>query len=560
MGLENSEKLDYLLQILDIIGQCTDDYLYFFDFNADYYSISESATKVFALDEAKFYNASAILNAIVYPDDAKLLADDLDELKAGRKKLHNLEYRWLDKFGNPIWISCRGAVGEADGKPAYMIGRIAELGKQNRIDKITGLYQSDVLRDKLEFINEIGEYKAGLMIIGIDNLKTINEWHGKSAGDDVMKATANFIQEAAGSVAQTFRLDGDLIAVFSIEGSVINDPDGFKNIYKRVRKSVDDYMVQSSYQLFYTISAGSLVFATRDTDADTAITKTKFALHCAKMLGKNSYVEYSRQEHENYIRELDIQEELRKDINNNFEGFEMYYQPIISPLDNRLYGAEALLRWNSRKYGFISPGQMIPILESSGLIIPLGKWITEFAAKQCFEWQKTIPEFRMNINLSFVQLLKSDIVKDTLEKIDEIGIAHSNIVFEVTESGELESSQATRNVLSSFIERGFQLAIDDFGTGYSNLRYIKEMMFGLIKVDRIFIHNINESEYNYMLVKHVTDLAHSLNLKVCMEGVETENELQTVMRLGPDCIQGYYYDKPLRAGEFYDKYIAIRQQ
>ena len=281
----------------------------------------------------------------------------------------------------------------------------------------------------------------------------------------------------------------------------------------------------------------------------------KFALHCAKLAGKNNYVAYNEEVHNEYIKKLDIQEELRRSINNGFEGFEIYYQPIVNPDTNTLYGAEALLRWNSSKYGFISPALTIPILESSGLIIPLGKWITLTAARQCAKWRETYPDFRMNINLSFVQLLKSDVLRDMIDKIDEVGVPHDNIVFEVTESGQLESNKYTRSVLGGFSDSNFKLAIDDFGTGYSNLRYVKDMMFGLIKIDRLFIQNIDENEYNYMLVKHVTDLAHSLNLKVCMEGVETSKELKTVMSLKPDCIQGYYYDKPLCRNDFECRYM-----
>lgn len=547
-------KQDYFLSVLDLIGQCTDDYMYFMDFDEDYYSISESAVKVFALEEAKFNNATQVLGGVFYPDDIPIITEDLDLLKAGKKDHHNLEYRWLDKFGNPVWISCRGIVVSEDGKPRYMIGRISELGKQNRIDKITGLYQSEVLRDKIDFLKEEA-CPAGLMIIGVDNLKGINEWHGTSTGDDVLQNTARFIEQAVRGRGQVFRLDGDLFAVFTVKKAFTEHKGAFKELYKDIRSKVDNFMDETAYELFYTISAGSVIFNIGTTSLDTAIMQAKFALHRAKILGKNIYVEYDSKEHEEYIKTLDIQEELRRSINNNFEGFEMYYQPIVHPADNVLYGAEALLRWNSKKYGALSPNVIVPILESSGLIIPLGKWTAYTAAKQCLEWQKIIPGFRMNINLSYVQLLKSDVIKDMNEQIDNVGVSHNNIVFEVTESGELESNHSTRNVLEAFTNGAFRLAIDDFGTGYSNLRYVKEMMFNLIKIDRLFIKNINESEYNYMLVKHVTDLAHSLKLSVCMEGVETEEELKTVMALSPDCIQGYYYSKPLCAEEFTDKYM-----
>lgn len=175
--------------------------------------------------------------------------------------------------------------------------------------------------------------------------------------------------------------------------------------------------------------------------------------------------------------------------------------------------------------------------------------------QQCKKWCRIIPDFTVNINLSFVQVIKSDIVGDAMECITQEDISHKNIVFEVTESGELENNPMVRNVLRSFELLGFKLAIDDFGTGYSNLRYIRDMTFGIIKIDRMFVQNIDSNAENYSLVEYVIDMAHKLGIKVCVEGVETAEELVCVKALGADCIQGYYYGKPMPADEFESKFI-----
>ena len=296
-------------------------------------------------------------------------------------------------------------------------------------------------------------------------------------------------------------------------------------------------------------------FDSREKEYDKLMEQVNFALHSAKLQGKNTFVLYNQKEYESYIRRLDIQECLRRAIENDFKGFELYYQPIMDVEMNTIHGAEALIRWNSEKYGFMSPVEFIPVLEESSLIIPLGRWILETALKQCQIWQGQVSDFRMNINLSFVQLQKSNMLADAEECIRRIGIDVNNVVFEVTESGEIETNQATQNVLKGFRDRSISLAIDDFGTGYSNLRYIKEKMFDLIKIDRIFIQNIMQNEYDYILVKHVTELAHSMNLMVCYEGVETEEELESVKRLRPDYIQGYYYGKPMNAAAFTKRFF-----
>ncbi|MDO5403025.1 MAG: EAL domain-containing protein, partial [Eubacteriales bacterium] len=284
----------------------------------------------------------------------------------------------------------------------------------------------------------------------------------------------------------------------------------------------------------------------------------RFALHSAKLKGKNKFLMFSREEYEKYVRKIDIQEGLRVSINNGFEGFLLYYQPIYGLDKETVLGAEALIRWDSKKYGFMSPNDFIPLLEESALIIPLGRWIIRKAAQQCEKWCRFFPDFVMHINLSFVQVIKSNIVKDILSGIKFSGLEHNHFVFEVTESGEMDSSNVVHNVLQDIHNNNFVLAIDDFGTGYSNMRYIKDMMFGIIKIDRAFITNINENTKNYILVKSIIEMIHGLGLRVCVEGVETADELTTVQTLKPDTIQGFYYGKPMQEKEFEKKFLRTR--
>lgn len=275
-------------------------------------------------------------------------------------------------------------------------------------------------------------------------------------------------------------------------------------------------------------------------------------MHQAKISGKNNCMRYSYAVYEEYVHALDVQEELRKDIENDFQGFELYYQPVVNIAKKKILGAEALIRWHSKKFGFMSPGQFIPMLEETGLIIPLGRWITRTAIQQCVKWQKVVPGFRMNVNLSFVQIKKSNALQDILFLIDTLNVDKSVLMIEVTESGEIESGVAAR-VLRSFKDESIPLAIDDFGTGYSNLRYVKDMTFDLVKIDQSFIRNITHSKYDYLVVKQFTELAHSLNLTVCYEGVETEEDFKCVLGLKPDYIQGYYFSRPVPAEEFEQK-------
>ena len=540
---------------LSVLGECTDDYMFILDFDNDHYALSKSALDVFALDESHFFNATSVLKKVIYSDDYEMLKKDLDAIKEQRQREQNLECRWLDKKGNPIWINCRGhVVSDDNGRPQYLVGRIGELGKQSKIDNITSLYRENILKSQYLESCKKCDFRGYVLAIGIDNFKEINEKYGLDFGDTILSNVSSCIKKCIHSNHEIFRLDGDEFIIFC-KSFNISERNKVKELYKKIRREVDRSIERTGYQTFYTISAGAVFFDSQTDDYDKIMKSVRFALHNSKINGKNTYFEYSEDSYMKYIRKIDLQESLRKSIENDFEGFELYYQPIIDVVEESIYGAEALVRWTSTSYGFMSPTEFIPLLEESALIIPLGRWIMKTATMQCKEWKNYLNDFKMNINLSFVQILKSDVVKDVLECIDSIEIPHENIVFEVTESGELESSQATKNVLRSFMDKKIKLAIDDFGTGYSNFRYMKDMMFGMVKIDRLFIQNIQNSEYDYRIVKHITDMAHSLNLKVCYEGVETEKELEIVKSLKPDCIQGYFYGKPVNPNKFEEKFL-----
>lgn len=544
-----SGDVEMYSKVFNSLGMCTDDYLYIYDLKADKYVISERAKETFLLDETRFSNAGVILQSVVHPEDYPSLAADLEKIKNGTSTVHNMEYRWMGRRGKPIWISCRGqVVQDGYGQAAFLIGRITEIGRKSKIDSVTGLYRDGSLKNALANYSVERDGKGFLLQIGIDNFRDINDKFGIDFGDVILENTAQCILKVAGHNNRVFRLHGDEMIVLATDYPS-GEPDPAKAMYKEIRHLVDDCISESSYHLFFTISAGSVYFDEKTDVSEKLIEQAGFALHQAKLKGKNNCTRYTQEAYDNYVHTLDVQECLRQDIEHDFRGFELYYQPVVNIPKKKIMGAEALIRWNSEKFGFMSPVQFVPLLEESGLIIPLGRWIARNALEQCQKWQKQVPGFRINVNLSFVQLKKSDALKDILELIEELDIDKNQVMFEVTESGELESGNAGR-VLRAFKKASVRLAIDDFGTGYSNLRYVRNMTFDLLKIDQSFIRNITRNKYDYLVVKQFTELAHALKLKVCYEGVETREDLDCVLDLNPDYIQGYYFSRPVPAEEF----------
>lgn len=539
--------------IMRVFARCTDDYLFLLDLDKDEYIISKKVLEKFDLPSNDFANAQAVLNRIIYPADVPGLLDNLEKLKTGESLEHNMEYRWVDRNGKIVWISCRGIVipdltrGE---ETKLLIGRVAEIGSKRKGDNVTGLYAERQLQIDLERLKKERRKGKGILLrIGVDNFKEINERYGMDAGDVVLKMIAECMLQVAGEY-WCYRLDGDEF-VMLIEDE--EDEQKARKKYHRIRVLIEETRKEQGYQNFYTISAGVVGFSYDQIEFDELRTRSEFALGVAKKNGKNCSYIFTEKDYEEYLKNIKIQEKLRYSVNHDFEGFEVYYQPIISVKTGKVAGAEALLRFSSEEYGMLSPGVFIPILEESGLIIPVGEWVYRTAMFQTMQWQKVIPDFRININLSFVQICKSDVVHEIMTSIDELGIEPATVLFEFTESGMISYDDSVQRLLDVLNDNEVKIALDDFGTGYSSLAYLQNLKVNLLKLDRGFTSKAVINEFDYNLIGHIVDMAHSIGMQVCFEGIETEEELHKLKKLEPDYIQGFYYGRPVNKEMFYEQ-------
>lgn len=242
---------------------------------------------------------------------------------------------------------------------------------------------------------------------------------------------------------------------------------------------------------------------------------------------------------------------------NECDEFTVYFQPIINVKgEDVCAGAEALVRWNSATMGFINPVDFIPLAEYLGLINPIGEHVLREAAKHCRYWNDMgHPDYKVNVNLSVVQLLQNDIVKKIKGIIDEVGIEPGNLCLEVTESLAINDMVRMKRILSEIKALGVKVALDDFGTGYSSLNHIREMPLDIIKIDKCFIEHLGEDDFSDAFVKMVTELANTIGVHVCVEGVETDRQYAIIKKMGIYYIQGYFFDKPMCIERFEEKYI-----
>lgn len=547
-----------LCNIAKLYASCMNDYLYVLDLTQDVYFITDNALKRFALPDGMFNDTRNNFRAVVHPDDYDMLIADLDEISSGKKDEHNLKYRWIGLDGYFVWINCRGQLlRTAEGTPNLLVGCINEIGNsQTAADNISGLLGEASLHERVRQMMPSLQ-NAMFMRLGIDDFKIVNERHGSDYGDFVLREVADCIQRTLGPRQYVYRIVSDEFMVLDLNDSNYNE---MNRLYHRIRAEVDSLVARENYKAIYTISAGLVALASLGskqydyTGYSEAMKLSEFAMSEAKSRGRNQLYFFRQEDYSAFLRRRYLNSCLSQAVSDNFNGFELNFQPLVATDRELLYAAEALLRFRTRANELISPVEFIPLLEESSLIIPVGRWIIRNALTFCKKMREKHPDFRVSINLSYIQLLKTSLFDDIKNALDELQLPPDCLITELTESGHLEDSAAVRSVWSKLKGIGVGIALDDFGKGYSNLTNIGNLRPSIIKIDRSFTLKALENSYEFDLLLHIIKMVHSLGLGLVVEGIETSDELARITLLEPDYIQGYYYSKPCTQNEFMNKY------
>lgn len=497
---------------------------------------------VFLLPATEFHHVEETITAFTYAEDIVIISGDIQQILNKKKIFHNLQYRWIGRDGKPVWINCRGKVTYDDnGEPEFLIGCINEIGKKQKADNVSGLLGESSLQLKLK--NRAHDDLDGFILrMGIDNFKEINENKGMEYGDMILRKTVECINSVILPEQKLYRIVADEFAVVDISGRRAEDA---HEMYDEIRRRIDGFIEENCYEAFFTISSGILEFKDVKNQSYYNLMKLlEFSLNEAKNNGKNRHYIYDKEDYHAFVHKRELLHIIHHSVNEDFKGFEAYYQPIVDIREKRLYSAETLLRFHTESMGIVSPVEFIPILEESGLIIPVGRWVLHQAMSACARIRKEIPDFKVSVNLSYVQVLKSNVLSEILEGVEKYGLAPGSIVVELTESGFFEANANFNNFCEGLKAHGIPLALDDFGTGYSNFHYLYNLSPSTIKIDRSFTLKALNNDYEYNLLQHMADMTHSIDTKFCIEGIETEQELNKICNMGPDYIQGFYFGKP----------------
>ncbi|MCE7884526.1 MAG: EAL domain-containing protein [Actinobacteria bacterium ATB1] len=422
-------------------------------------------------------------------------------------------------------------------------------------DALTSLPNRTLLLDRLEWAlarSRRSEGNVAVFFLDLDNFKMINDGLGHSIGDQLLVSVAHRLTQVLRPGDTVARFGGDEFVVLCEE---VVDDDGARQIAERISAAIGDPYLIEGREVFATTSIG-ISLAHGDVTPETVLADADAAMYRAKALGRARFELFDETLRRQSMSRLETQNALRRALQR--DELRIHYQPEVRLAgrgdgeEGAVVALEALIRWDSPERGLVLPGEFVPEAEETGLIVPLGQWVLRHACIQVAEWRKTIPQARdlaVAVNLSARQFSDPDLTSTLAEALAHSGLEPEALCLEITESVIMDDVDTTATTLRSLRETGARVVIDDFGTGYSSLSYLRRFPVDLVKIDQSFVDGLGKETEDSAIVTAIVSMSHALGLGVVAEGVETDEQLAELRKLGCDYAQGYLISIPLDASE-----------
>ena len=541
--IERKKKLDKLFECLSVIAE--DTHVYLCDMKYNYSKWSKTLVETFGLPSEYMIDAGTIWEEHIHPDDRQVYHDGIESIFAGESAGHDMQYRACKPNGEYEVCTCRGIVIEdEEGNLEYFGGSIRNHSEQRQIDTLTGL------RNQYGFFEDLSYYinnhiEITILLVGIGRFAKINELYGYKIGNLILQKAGRSIMQFIGNKGKTYRLDGTKFAVIS----TTKKPEEMIESYDELRQNMLRGIRIDDDNIILEMFAGMIHLDDFNTDDQTVYACLNFAFDESKETGHGEIVEFKGASGKDEKQSIEKLYTIRNSITHGFEGFYLLYQPIIEAKTEKIIGAEALLRWKNDEYGMVPPDSFIPILEKDTLFPALGEWILKTALEAALNFVKLLPNFVINVNLSYSQLEKGDFVEIVKSVIDSSRYPAEQLCLEITERCRLLDMGLLKNTMIQLKSDGIRIALDDFGTGFSSMGLVKSLPFDTIKIDRSFVQKIEEDEREKKLVNKFTEVASLYDAKVCVEGIETSGMADILRNYSVHSFQGYYYSKPVEEAD-----------
>ena len=491
-------------------------------------------------DKVPFHSEfeNAIHNSVPFSMDHRVISHEDNQVKY----VHQDVVVRSDPHSGLLYVT--GTIQDISERKTYE----DKLFYQAHYDTITGLPNRELCLDRLNQALSVArrEQQVGaFLLVGLDHFKEINESLGHLAGDRVLKMAGQGLVECVRDNDTVGRLAND---EFAIVLANIKEIENIGIVAEKIIKTLSQPLQVDEYEVVVGASIGVSIFP-EDTDKSSEILQmADTALHSVKASGRGTYCLFTADMNERVLTRMNLRAELQQALTNN--EFYLVYQPILDLQSGEVVSAEALIRWNHPRRGFVPPDQFIPLAEESGLIADIGLWVLQTACAELKSWQQNgRPDMKVSINLSVRQIQLGLTTDAVLDVLNDAGIAAQSVTLEVTESMIMDNVETYTNWMQVLTDAGLNFSLDDFGTGYSSLSYLVNLPVRTIKIDRSFIMNIPNNEKDSTLVRAIISFSQRLGFSLVAEGVENTEHVEYLKQNQCDMVQGYYYSRPLPAAE-----------
>lgn len=433
----------------------------------------------------------------------------------------------------------------------------AQLRTLAYYDTLTGLPNRVFLSEKVRDAIEVAQSRlshAALLYIDLDGFKDVNDTLGHARGDRLLQLVADRLIDVVAGRGQVARMGGDEFVVLLGD---VDTGDVAREIAERVISVLSEPFSLEGNEHFISASIGVAIYPEDGRDDQTLVKNADIAMSRAKDRGRNGYFFYNPTLEAPIHLRLSQEKLLRRAL--ELSEFVVFYQPQLDLRSDRVVSVEALVRWNHPRSGLIEPAHFIPSAEFSGLIVPLGDWVLATAARQVRSWQGRVGRLRLAVNLSARQFHDRDLRKRIMNALAEADFPPERFEIEITESVAMADAEQSAAIVRDLADSGIRVALDDFGTGYSSLAYLRRFDLDVLKIDRSFVSGIGSSSGDETIVNTVIGMAHSLNLEVIAEGVETVEQLAFLGAHGCDAAQGFIIAPAMPAIEF-EAFVSARRE
>lgn len=497
---------------------------------------------------------------LIHPDDLPADVEQSKLLLDGAVGNYTMERRYIKKDGGVIWGELTATlIRDHNGNVAYWLAMVQDITARKRAedtvrqlafhDALTGLPNRALLKDRLAIALAQAQRQAAgvaVMFLDLDRFKLINDTLGHTVGDDLLRSVGKQLQLLLREGDTVARAGGDEFTLI-IPG--IREGKDLIRAAQRVLQAISEPRMLAGRDVRVTASLGIAVYPEDGRDTETLLRNADTAMYRAKERGKDTFEMYTSSMNQDGFQRLILENSLRHALDR--QEFVVYYQPQVDLRNWKVVGLEALVRWNHPEHGIIGPNEFIPVAEETGQIIPLGTQVLRMACDQSRAWRDAgLPPLRIAVNLSARQFQQGDLADTIAQILHESGMPPDRLQLEITEHVAMQDAEFTAATLKRLRNMGVQVAIDDFGTGYSSLSYLKSFPINNVKIDRSFVRDITVDPGGAAITRAIIAMAHSLNLAVTAEGVETPEQLAFLREAGCDEFQGYVFSPPVPAHAF----------